>query len=285
MTNFAQRTIHIQKKIIHTSISHEMEQRIRYGNRENYRWFQARALQRRDQQETMQRWLEAVTAHQQKWTKGRRRAREQNYHMLAEMLPQLVWITRPDGSLEYVNQRYYAVTQIDGSHLHHYPWWHFLHPEDRACAMELWQRSLQTGEVFENEYRLKDEQTGNYHWFSARILPIRDQAGRMRKWIGTATSIDARKRVEEKLHQSQARVQSFMNSPIMGTFLALEGGDIVEANDTFLHMTGYSRQDLGQHRLNLFLMTPPVYAELTEQAYTSVRLHEFPACLRKRVYL
>ena len=61
----------------------------------------------------------------------------------------------------------------------------------------------------------------------------------------------------------------------MGTFLALEGGDIVEANDTFLHMTGYSRQDLRQHRLNLFLLTPPAYAELTEQAYTSVRLHEF----------
>nr|WP_040442367.1 PAS domain-containing protein [Ktedonobacter racemifer] len=63
------------------------------------------------------------------------------------------------------------------------------------------------------------------------------------KWFGTATDIEERKRMEEALRQSQERASVLMNSSIIGIFVD-EGEQIVDANDTFLRMTGYTCEDL-----------------------------------------
>src|SRR5262249_25309659 len=126
-------------------------------------------------------------------------------------------------------------------------------------------RSLETGEPYEIEYRLKDSHTGNYRWFLARALPMRDEAGQIIKWFGTCTDIEEQKRIEEALRQSQERASVLMNSSIIGINI-IEGEQIVDANDTFLRMTGYTREDLCEGRMNWLHMTAPDYLARTHQA-------------------
>src|SRR5258708_2595122 len=78
--------------------------------------------------------------------------------------------------------------------------------------------------------------------------------------------IEDQKRVEEALRQSQERASALMNSPIIGIFVG-KGNQIVDANDTFLRMTGYTREDLRAGRMNWLHMTPPEYLARTQQAH------------------
>src|ERR1700730_8270458 len=141
----------------------------------------------------------------------------------------------------------------------------FLHLAESRPTLAVWHQALETGEAYEIEYRLKESQTGTYRWFLARGTPVRDDAGQIVKWFGTCTDIDDQKRIEEALRQSQERASALMNSSIIGTFVS-EEDQVVEANETYLRMTGYTQEDLRAGGVNWVHMTPPEYAALTQQA-------------------
>src|SRR5258707_12261699 len=131
--------------------------------------------------------------------------------------------------------------------------------------MTVWNHALATGEPYEIEYRLKDGQTGEYRWFLTRGVPVRDETGQIVRWFGTGTDIEEQKRVEEALRQSQARINLLMNSSLIGIFVS-EEDQVVEANETYLRMTGYTREDLREGRISWLRMTPPEYVAQTQQA-------------------
>src|SRR5262249_17282099 len=79
------------------------------------------------------------------------------------------------------------------------------------------------------------------------------------------TDIEDQVCTEEALRQSQVRVSALMNSSIIGIFVG-KGEQIVDANDTFLRMTGYTRADLRARRMNWMCMTPPEYLARTVEA-------------------
>ncbi|GHO71898.1 hypothetical protein KSC_107900 [Ktedonobacter sp. SOSP1-52] len=97
-------------------------------------------------------------------------------------------------------------------------------------------------------------------------MPVRDETGQILKWFGTCTDIDDQKRIEEALRESQERASVLMNSSIIGIHI-IEGEQIVDANDTFLRMTGYTREDLHAGRMNWMHMTPPDYLDRTVEAH------------------
>lgn len=71
------------------------------------------------------------------------------------------------------------------------------HPDDQERAWARWRHSLETGEPYEIEYRLRDR-NGDYRWTLGRALPIRDAQGRITRWVGTCTDIDDTKRAYEQ---------------------------------------------------------------------------------------
>lgn len=207
-----------------------------------------------------------ITARKQAEAEQQLKASEENWHMLAETMPQLVWIERADGSVEYVNQRYIDYLQAGPEQLQRDGWSHFVHEDDAQRTLAAWRHACESGEPYEIEYRLKQGHTGAYRWFLARALPVRNEADQILKWFGTCTDIDEQKRAEEALRQSQERANVLMNSNIIGIFVD-EADQIVDANDTFLHMTGYTRADLRAGRLNWLRMTPPEYLDRTLEAH------------------
>jgi len=137
------------------------------------------------------------------------RESEERFRTLAEALPQIVWVTRPDGWHEYYNRRWYAYTGLSEVESIGRGWAIPLHPEDRARSEARWRQATETGELYEIEYRLRDR-NGEYRWFLGRALPVRDAEGRITRWFGTCTDIHDQKQAQEQLRESDRQKDEFL---------------------------------------------------------------------------
>jgi PAS domain S-box-containing protein len=124
-----------------------------------------------------------------------RRESEERYRSLAEALPQIVWTTDADGRTTYFNERWYEFTGVSRDAPMHAS--EVMHPEDLPRAIQRWEEAHAQGGVFETEYRFRAAD-GTYRWQLARALPLRDTAGAITGWVGTATDIEDRRRMEER---------------------------------------------------------------------------------------
>ncbi len=118
------------------------------------------------------------------------------FSALADAMPQMVWSTLPDGFHDYYNARWYEFTGVPVGSTDGEGWNGMFHAEDQDRAWERWRHSLQTGEPYEIEYRLR-RHDGEYRWTLGRAMPIRDENGTIVRWMGTCTDIDDIKRMEQ----------------------------------------------------------------------------------------
>jgi len=123
-------------------------------------------------------------------------ASERKFRAIADAMPQMVWSTLPDGYHDYYNQRWYEYTGTPAGSTDGEGWNGMFHPDDQDRAWARWRHSLQTGEPYEIEYRLRHH-SGEYRWVLGRALAIRDAEGAIERWFGTCTDIEELKRSEE----------------------------------------------------------------------------------------
>jgi len=121
---------------------------------------------------------------------------EARFRAIADSMPQMAWSTLPDGFHDYYNARWYEFTGVAAGSTDGEGWAAIFHPEDQPRAWALWTHSLETGDLYEIEYRLR-RADGVYRWTLGRATPIRDEAGAIIRWFGTCTDIDDLKRVEQ----------------------------------------------------------------------------------------
>jgi PAS domain S-box-containing protein len=128
-----------------------------------------------------------------------RKHAEQSLHAALDAMPQIVWSARPDGYLDYYNERWYEYTGFPRGQFGQAGWEPVLHPDDVERCVKTYFDCIREGRPYQIEHRFKDRKTGGYRWFLGRALPVRDEAGRIVRWIGTCTDIDDTKRAEERL--------------------------------------------------------------------------------------
>jgi PAS domain S-box-containing protein len=126
------------------------------------------------------------------------RESEQRFRTLAETLPQLVWMTDEKGSYEYASRQWLEYAGLDPKL--ESTWKEIVHPEDMAPMMQQWQRSLQTGEVYRTEARLRNRD-GLYRWHFVQGEPLQNEEGRIVRWIGAFTDIHDQKTLAQKLEK------------------------------------------------------------------------------------
>src|SRR5258706_9697861 len=125
-----------------------------------------------------------------------------------EAIPTMAFTTLPDGSSVWANRQWVDYTGLSVEETSGAGWQSTLHPDDVDEHVTRWQQSLVSGEPFENEARHRNAD-GEYRWFLVRAVPLRDEHGKIRKWYGTLTDIEDRKRAEqerERLRQLEADV-------------------------------------------------------------------------------
>jgi PAS domain S-box-containing protein len=85
-----------------------------------------------------------------------------------------------------------------------------------------------------------------------------------------AMSLD-NSRLYHELGEREAKIRRLVDANIIGVIIAELDGTIIEANDAFLGMLGYSRDDLVARRLQRIALTPPEWHAVTERAIAQVR--------------
>ena len=126
------------------------------------------------------------------------RRREDYLRLTIDTIPVLAWCSRPDGSNEFLNQRWLDYTGLTIEEARGWGWKVAIHPDDLPQLLDVWQGLLASGKSGELEARLR-RADGVYRWFLFRVEPLRDPQGSIVKWYGTNTDIDDRKRAETLL--------------------------------------------------------------------------------------
>ncbi|PWU09956.1 MAG: hypothetical protein C5B51_05265 [Terriglobia bacterium] len=117
---------------------------------------------------------------------------------MIETIPAMAWTALPDGSNEFSNRRWAEFTGLSAEETAGFGWTAALHPDDLHSFSEKWRGSVATGEPLEAEARFRYAASGDYRWLHARGVPLRDTAGKIRRWDGILTDIEDRKRSEHE---------------------------------------------------------------------------------------
>ncbi|OJW19831.1 MAG: hypothetical protein BGO49_14030 [Planctomycetales bacterium 71-10] len=121
---------------------------------------------------------------------------ERRFRQLAEAVTQVVYITRPDDSIAFLNGRWFDYTGASRDHVEvKDAWLAAIHPDDVPVVLGARARSKEAGGATEIEYRIRGRD-GSYRWFLGRSIWVRDESGALTSRIGTATDIDDQKRAE-----------------------------------------------------------------------------------------
>ncbi|HEX7705941.1 MAG TPA: PAS domain S-box protein [Thermoanaerobaculia bacterium] len=177
------------------------------------------------------------------------REREAEILQWTEVMPQIVWVTRPDGWHTHFNQRWMDYTGLTLEESLGHGWLPPFHPDDRPLAAELWAHATATGEPYEIEYRLRGRE-GTYRWMLGRALPMRDPSGTIIKWFGTLTDIHALKQAEESanllqtaLRESENELRGLAESMPQMVWMADADGRNIYLNQRWVSYTGLSLEE------------------------------------------
>jgi PAS domain S-box-containing protein len=134
---------------------------------------------------------------------------ENRFRQMIEALPLLAWTCEPDGRCDYLSPQWVAFTGIPAGPQLGSGWLEQVHPDDRDAVVKEWENSVANELPFAMEFRIQrfDKE---YCWFETRALPLRDGAGRLVKWFGINTDVDARKRSDAALREADRRKDEFL---------------------------------------------------------------------------
>ena len=131
---------------------------------------------------------------------------EARFRMMAETIPVQVWTARPDGLLDFVTRRTAEFFGVSQHELLGDQWASRVHPGDIERTVACWKRSLETGELYETEFRLLSRD-GEYRWHLVRAEAMVDEAGNITEWFGCTADIEEHKRLEAALDVAAAEAK------------------------------------------------------------------------------
>ena len=124
---------------------------------------------------------------------------------IIETVPGLLWSNGPDSEPTHVSQRMLDYSGMRFEDFKHLGWEAFVHPADFPETAKAFYRAIQTGISYEGVMRLR-RADGEFRWHHARCEPLRDRQGRIIQWYGLSVDIDERKKGEDLLRRSEARL-------------------------------------------------------------------------------
>jgi len=117
-------------------------------------------------------------------------------------IPQLIWCGSPDGSVEYCNKAWLEYTGLTAKKVQGWGWTSAIHSEDRNSLLAMWRRVIREGVTGLAEARMR-RADGTFGSFLVRVMPERDDHGRIVRWYGTSSEIQARKSAGQSLGEAE----------------------------------------------------------------------------------
>lgn len=136
---------------------------------------------------------------------------EQQFRNLLNALPQISWMADKAGELLWVNERFYQYSGLKKSDALGQGWFQIFGDEFRKIGIEKFFRHIQQNDVWEETFPLK-RYDGQWRWFLTRAIPIKDDAGKIGRWLGTCTDITEQKMISDDLQKEKAIRDKFISA-------------------------------------------------------------------------
>ncbi|MBD1885533.1 PAS domain S-box protein [Microcoleus vaginatus] len=185
---------------------------------------------------------------------------EAKFRRLVEGANDLIWSCEPDGILTYVSPQFKTMFGWDESAWIGKSFIYLVHPDDRSLVVTDYRENMKLGKKssdYEFRHRHRD---GNYVWVRSSATPVINAEGELISVQGILSDISDRKQAELARESSEIRFRRVFESSVSGLMFADFQGNIIDANDRFLQMVGYSREELEAGLIHWDAMTPPEYA-------------------------
>jgi PAS domain S-box-containing protein len=209
----------------------------RRGADGQYRWFLARGVPLKDSEGRIVRWYGSNTDIQD------RKEAENRIRLVIDTAPAMLHSARPDGYVDYFNQRWLEYVGVSLEDVLGWQWTHAIHPEDVEDVVGRWHSSVATGTPFEDEARLR-RADGEYRLMLLRKVPLRDEAGSIVKWYGSAFDIEERKRAEQELRQAEEHIRAILEYSPNWIFLKDTEGRYLLVNREIERVFGISQEKI-----------------------------------------
>jgi PAS domain S-box-containing protein len=134
---------------------------------------------------------------------------EEQFRTLADSIPQLAWMARPDGHIFWYNRRWYEYTGVTPGQTDGWNWQPLHDPAELPRVLANWRAALDRGEPWEDTFPLR-RHDGQMRWHLSRAVPVRDDRGRVGRWFGTNTDITDRIEFEAALKDADRRKDQFL---------------------------------------------------------------------------
>jgi two-component system NtrC family sensor kinase len=172
--------------------------------------------------------------------------------LLADAIPHAVWVAAPQGTLEYLNRRAidYTGQDLASPDTPGGGCYSLVHPDDRDAAARQWAKVNGTGAPYAVDCRIRGAD-GLFRWHSVKATAVRGDAGRIVRWIGTATDVEDRNALEDRERRSRLESQGdrtfqsvIVDSMAEGLYTVDGDGMLTALNSAGARMLGWEEKDL-----------------------------------------
>jgi PAS domain S-box-containing protein len=129
---------------------------------------------------------------------------ERQFRTLADAIPTLAWTARPDGHIDWYNARWYEYTGTTPEQMAGWGWQSVHDPAELPWVLDRWRRGIASGEPVEMTFPLRGAD-GRFRRFLTRITPVKDAGGRVVRWFGTNTDVEAERAARDAAERAAER--------------------------------------------------------------------------------
>jgi PAS domain S-box-containing protein len=260
------------QKSVSTGIPFEAEARFRSPDGE-YRWFLNRANPLRDKTGRIVKWYGTNIDIENLKRTERRLRQSEAYLAEAQRLSQTGSAVYNQTTFLYWSEETYRIWGFDP--LQGIPSREAvrqrIHPDDRDRAREEAELAWREKRGYSVEFRIVLPD-GTVKHLEANSRPVFSTSGELVENIVTHIDLTERKRAEQALRESEAKIRRLVDANIIGIFIWDFEGRIIEANDAFLRMVDYDREDLVSGRIRWTELTPPEWRERDERRLPELKM-------------
>ena len=193
---------------------------------------------------------------------------EERFQAAVAAVQGIVWTNNPKGEMEGEQLGWSALTGQSYEEYQGFGWANAIHPDDAQPTIDAWNKAVRDRKNFVFEHRVKLK-NGNWGHFSVKAIPLLNQDGLIREWVGVHTDISAQKQAEVLVKESEYRYQNMVySSPSLIAIFKGEDMIIEIANDAVLESWGKGKDIIGKP---VFEVMP----ETAEQGFDKILLNVY----------
>ena len=178
---------------------------------------------------------------------------------LLQLIPVAAWTIRPNGTPDFVNQKWLEYTGQALDYVLSRPeaWMTAVHPDDREAASTVFWEGIRSGRDFAMETRFRRARDGAYRWHLNRAVALRDAEGTIIKFVGTSTDIEDLKQSQQELRKTEERTRLIIDTALDAVVTMDASGTITSWNKQAEIVFGWSSGEaIGQRMSELIIPQP-----------------------------